>query len=172
MDFFHTVLIYTARRFYHFHSFCGMLLVRKKRGERRCVPCQSSISGSAASGTATSILKAEALDGILAADVTACPAVIELPDDLAQELAHTLILGICEEMLWRTLFYDLAVRHKYDPVGHLTGKSHFVSDNYPCNVLLMRQIDHINLKTATTFFSVFFEFCKVAQSQYAIFVKS
>ena len=63
-------------------------------------------------------------------------------NDLAQELADPLVLGVGEEMLRRTLLDDLTVGHEDHPVGHLAGEAHLVGDDHHRDVLFVGQIDH------------------------------
>ena len=65
-----------------------------------------------------------------------------LTDDLAQELADTLVFRVGEEMLRRALLDDLAVGHEDNAVGHRAGEAHLVGDDHHGDVLLVSQPDH------------------------------
>lgn len=49
--------------------------------------------------------------------------------DGVEEVLGALGLGVVEELVGRAGFYDLAVGHKHDAVGHATGEVHLVRDD-------------------------------------------
>lgn len=61
--------------------------------------------------------------------------------DGVEEVLGALGLGVVEELVGRAGFYDLAVGHKHDAVGHAAGKVHLVRDDDHRHALL-GQTDH------------------------------
>ena len=61
--------------------------------------------------------------------------------NLAKELLGSIVYGIQEEVLRRTLFEDGAIVHEDDPVRHFTGKAHFVGHDDHGNAFA-GQFDH------------------------------